>query len=56
MVLLAYLNEEEFGLPHQRGAAVPPEEAGQGLKLHTAVRPKKDPLIPMTQEHAHERG
>lgn len=44
-----YLNKEEFGLAHQRGAAVSPEQAGESLHLHRTVCAKKHSFIPMAQ-------
>lgn len=51
-----HLYEKEFGLGHQSLAVVTAEHSGQRLELHAAVRPVEDPLVAVTQQHAHKGG
>lgn len=50
----SYLDEEELGLPHQAFAHVPPEERGDGLDGHGAVRAVDHALLAVTQQDAGE--
>lgn len=55
-VLPTDLYEEEFGFPHQTLAAVAFEIFGEVVKLFRAVGPEHDPLVSVTEQHAHKRG
>lgn len=51
---LPYLNEEEFGFPHQRHAAVAPEERGEALQFYGAVGAKEHAFVAVAQQDADE--
>lgn len=50
------LYEKEFGFPHQTLAVVAFKIFGEAVKLFWAVGPEHDPLVSVTEKHAHKGG
>lgn len=51
-----YLDEEQFGLPHQRLATIASKKRRELLELDAVVCPKQHTLVTMTQQDTDERG
>lgn len=51
-----YLDEEQFGLSHQRLATIASEQRREVLELDGAIGAEKHALVAMTQQNAHKRG
>lgn len=54
--LSSYLDEKQFGLPHQRPTVIPSEQGRQKFEFYWAIRAVENALVSMTQKNADERG